>query len=832
MKKFLALTRKEISGVLLSPPLLFATAFFVLLDSFAFYMTTATHVTAYAMFDEIALFMLFTSMIMYPLVSMHSFSEENANGTLETLLTAPIGNLTAVLAKYAGGMAFVLLYMLHGIVYALLLSYGGNLDWNQTLAAFLALLAVGSLAMSLGVFISAMTLTPAAAAAGAGGVLIFLAVAGDVDPYSGNIADVLYSMSFFPHARRWIAGELDTRGLIYFVSSTVLFLFYAWLAVGSRGTEKRSANATVRRRLTVTYILVSSGFVFLLAQVAVLHIRGFWESGMPLGPGMARTPTVWLIPLALALACFCWAVLTFRAARRAEKSARGTRIMAKYVTITESKVMAAPRYYYEENLRARRRVVIAAVAAMIVVVNLNWLSHYPFRTFAGTGRLQFLAALQDRNWDVTEDRRNSLSPTTRRVLDGLQGRVQIYSFLTESASVRDVPVAEEMRRLLERYMDYNSLISTTFADVEKEPGLAKTLAAEIELPADQIDNFLVVDYQGRRLSIPASILAAPPDWRAQAAGDGRWVFDGENRLTQAVMRLVDPRMPNVFFTYGHLEHSLSAGPNSERSATRLARALTGANMRVRQHVINPSWPIPPECDILVVAAPRVPFQEHEVEEIGRYLDRGGRLLVFAPAASDEYDASQDPLNEFLFSLGGSYRNDLVEDRVNNDNGLALAPLGRSRGASESSINLVFPRSRSIRDNPRTTENGWTTERMIETHPSAVAVDAAGMRPGPFTLIYRSVKPTDAREARVVLIASGRMAADSDIARGANEALILGMAQWLAGREESRDIEPRGWIDRRLTITGPKLRAVLWLGVVALPLAWLMAGISVWWLRRE
>jgi ABC-type uncharacterized transport system involved in gliding motility auxiliary subunit len=111
-------------------------------------------------------------------------------------------------------------------------------------------------------------------------------------------------------------------------------------------------------------------------------------------------------------------------------------------------------------------------------------------------------------------------------------------------------------------------------------------------------------------------------------------------------------------------------------------------------------------------------------------------------------------------------------------------------------------------------------------------DGAARRQGPFTLMYRSVKDTDNGEARVAVFASGRLVSDADIGRGQNESLVVAMAQWLAGREESRDIAPRAWIDRRLHLTGSQSRALLWISIVLLPLAWLLAGITVWWVRRD
>ncbi len=418
MRSFFALVKKETAALFLTPLVYCAATFFVLLDSFAFYLTTVNYATAYAMFDSMANFMLFTSIILYPVLTMDMFAEENASGTLETLLTAPIGRFAVIMAKYTGAMIFVCIYLVHGLVYAALLSSGGDLDWNCTLAGLLALFAVGSMAVSLGLFISTLTISPVAAVGGTVGILVFMAFTADFDPYASTLSGILNNVSFIPHAKRWIAGELDTRGLMYFLSTTILFLFYTWLSLGTKFLEKRLADNTVRRRMTITYFLILAGIACLIFQAALLHIRGFWESGTPFGPGLKRVPTTLLVPMMVAGGLFFWSYLTFRAAKRAERGDRRKR-QFKYQTISESRVMGASRYYYEENIREKRRIRWAAFAAMLVVLNLNWLAHYPFRTFTDSEHFGFLTHLQERSWDVSHDRRNSLSLTTRRVLDSL-----------------------------------------------------------------------------------------------------------------------------------------------------------------------------------------------------------------------------------------------------------------------------------------------------------------------------------------------------------------------------------------------------------------------------
>lgn len=850
MQRFLILARRELSSIILNPPTLFAAAFFILLDSFAFYLASVRTPMPTASFHAIASFMLYTSILLYPFAARHSFSAESANGTLEALFTAPVARITVVLAKYAALMLFVFLYLTHGLVYAILFAQGGTLDWATAGAAFAALAAVGSLAMAVSVFVSALTPSPAAATAGAAGILFCMALAADLDPYSGIVADVLHEISFVPHAKRWIGGLLDTQGLVFFLTLSALFLFCAWLAVTTQEHERRPHDATVRRRLTITYLLVCAGFFLLLFEAAILNIGGYWDAGGQLGHNIFRIPRAYLIPPALAVGVFLWSFFTWRAAQRAHRHGRKKHSTNKYATISESKVQRAPRYYYEENVRIRRRTAIATLAALVVIVNLNWLAHYPFETFADGGKLSCLAALRSRSRDVTRERKNTLAPATLNALDSLQGKLYMYSFLSERLRIQNVPVASDFRALVARYADTSALVSAVYADTGHEPEFARELALELDLPPENLKNKIVVSYQGRHMILPASSLAVAPDYRRIHAGDSRWVFDGETLLTQAILHLIDPRVPRIFFTYGHLEHSQSAAAVPSRSISLFVQALAAANMRPRQHSFA-SGPIPDDCDVLAIIAPRIPFREHEAAEIQRYLDNGGRLLAIASPPDQEYDVDVDALNTLLFSMGGSFRNDRIRDAEHNDGDPDFL-FGRIIAGNSESARLLFPDARSIRDNPRSSEQGWNARRTAQTFPTAIASEHGSgeketaqegsggkgsgsgpeTRTGPFTLAYRTTRHTASGEARALVLSSAAAVTNAYIRDSVNLDLLVANVQWLAGREEATDIETQPWVDRRLRLTGPQIRMFVWIALVALPLFWLAAGISAWWLRRE
>lgn len=788
MRSFPALLRKEGMSLFCNPPLIFASAFFTLLDSFAFFLEVGRS-DAVADFAGMALFILFTCMVFLPLTAMQSFASERAAGTLETLFTAPVGPAAAVLAKYAGTMLFAGFHLLHAPFYALLLSRSGNLDAGAAAAACLVLVLFASFAVSLGVAVSALTDSPAAAAAGSGAILLFLAVAEAV-PDSGAAGLFLNSLGFLPHARKWMDGQVTGSGLLYFLSATPLFLFWAWLAVSDREEGLAGGGRTQRRRAGLAWISGAAGLFLLLLQAALLHVGGGLDGGRV---ELRAVPDILLAPAPAAIFLL---VLAFVFRLRAGFATGGgwTRL--------------------------------AAVAGLVIAVNVNWLASRPWRVVSGDGRGSRPVLPGGWRWDVTDDGRNTLSPAARRILADIGAPLAIHCLIPASAESGGVGIADGTRRLVERFRDENPLVALSWADPEGDPEGAQRLAGMLGLERDEYRTGLVaIDYQGRRRIVSAASLSVPPDWRANGGLEERrqWIFDGENRLIRAVADLLDPRIPNFFFSHGHQELSTAQGTRRDRSASRLAQALARAGLRVGQYRVAADVAIPPECDVLVVAAPRASFPREEVEQMRRYLDRGGRLLLFAPEADAR--PPDDGLAELAFSLGGGWRRDRLEDARNNDNGQVLVPLGTTGGLREDATEeergngFFFPLARSIRDNPRSGGDGWRSERLVRSFPSAEAVGEDGARrPGPFTLVFRSWKETGGREARAVVVASGRMAADSDIGRGANEPLVIGLARWLAGRDDEPEAIAPVTTDRRLRLSPPELRAVLWLGAAVPPLA--------------
>ena len=163
-----------------------------------------------------------------PAITMRSFSEEIKQGTIELLFTKPIRLWQIVLGRYLGAFTLVLIALLPTLLYVWVLSsYGapaGSIDLGSTWGSYFGLLFLASTYISIGVFTSTLTENQI--------VSFILAVLFSFIIYYGfEAVSNTFNMPFISnlgiesHFTSMSRGVIDTRDLIYFISSSFLFLY-------------------------------------------------------------------------------------------------------------------------------------------------------------------------------------------------------------------------------------------------------------------------------------------------------------------------------------------------------------------------------------------------------------------------------------------------------------------------------------------------------------------------------------------------------------------------------------------------------------------------------
>jgi gliding motility-associated transport system permease protein len=156
-----------------------------------------------------------------PLLTMRLLAEERRNNTLVLLLSAPVSVTDIILGKFLSLIIFffIMIALLAALSVSLLL--GGTLDFGLLMTNVLGLLLIAACFVSLGLYVSSLTVYPAIAAAAALGLLLGLWV---IDIVASDVDSIVRNISLLKHYENFNRGMLDTFSLSYFILFIATFL--------------------------------------------------------------------------------------------------------------------------------------------------------------------------------------------------------------------------------------------------------------------------------------------------------------------------------------------------------------------------------------------------------------------------------------------------------------------------------------------------------------------------------------------------------------------------------------------------------------------------------
>jgi ABC-2 type transport system permease protein len=172
--------------------------------------------------------MLIFSAVALPLLTMKSFSEERKIKTEQLILTAPVSLISMVFAKFfaafvmfAAAMAVTSLYFLFLIPYA-------TVKLGLLFGNLLALLLVGTVFISIGLYVSSLTENQLAAAVGTIAIILAFLLVGLLSsllPSSYWLRFVFDFFSIFTRFQGFTNGYFDIASLVYYLSISAIFLY-------------------------------------------------------------------------------------------------------------------------------------------------------------------------------------------------------------------------------------------------------------------------------------------------------------------------------------------------------------------------------------------------------------------------------------------------------------------------------------------------------------------------------------------------------------------------------------------------------------------------------
>lgn len=283
------------------------------------------------------------------------------------------------------------------------------------------------------------------------------------------------------------------------------------------------------------------------------------------------------------------------------------------------------------------------------------------------------------HFDLTEERRFTLTQPTKELLHGLKDRVFVRVLLGGEYPAGFQRLPNAVRDMLEDFRAETGLIDYVFEDpfegsTDDVNGRVKALAEAGVYPTDigitesgqstRKRAYPTAIFQFGSRSVPVNLLESnSPILSPEVINNSEQKL--EYKFASALKRLFVDGRPNIVFTEGHGELAPQQTIDLERSLKQF--------YNVGRVVLDSIFQLTPDkCALLVVAKPRTAFSEKDKFKIDQYVMGGGRILWLVDRMAASLDSlgrhpkfvpNDYPLNleDMLFRYGARIQPDLVID---------------------------------------------------------------------------------------------------------------------------------------------------------------------------
>ena len=430
--------------------------------------------------------------------------------------------------------------------------------------------------------------------------------------------------------------------------------------------------------------------------------------------------------------------------------------------------------------------------------------------------------------DVSDSGLYSIGDETKKALKELDKDVTIYQIA--QSGYED----ENILSLLKRYEDESKHIKVKVKDPVVNPKFVSDYTDE------QVSSNSLIIESGERSKVVnySDIYESSLDYNTysyQTTG-----FDGEGQITSAIGYVTSENLPVLYTLEGHGEKSLSAD---------LKDSIEKANIDVQELNLLTEESVPEDADCLMIISPTTDISSAEKDAVLKYLENGGKAMVF----SDYADAELKNFDAILENYGVKRAEGLVFEGDAQHYAMQmpyyLVPEVESTEASSeaaaSDYLTLAPFAQGIQklDNVRDTVN---IESILTTSDSAYSKTnmnssqiekEEGDVDGPFDIgVSITESLADGKETQLVYYSTANII-DSQINQmvsGGNQQLVMESLKWLADTEESASVSIPSKSLQVASLSLTEYDASFWkiwvIGII--PGVFLVFGFVIWFKRRR
>lgn len=426
-----------------------------------------------------------------------------------------------------------------------------------------------------------------------------------------------------------------------------------------------------------------------------------------------------------------------------------------------------------------------------------------------------LADRYNKSYDATSNKRYSLSDQTAKIVKGLKQDATITYFDQGTGFSR-------AKDLLDRYANLSPKVHVEYVDPDKKPQIARE--AGVKTYGTAVVQVGLKKEEAKGLT--------------------------EEGITGAFIRDLKNNTRTICFVSGSGEHRID---DTERNGySRLKELLGKDNYEAKSFSLLEKAEVPGDCTAIVIAGPSGDYQQTEVDAIRKYVEENGGRVLFLLDPPLKLGRSEIADNQALADLVQGWGVTLDKDLI-----LDLNPIGQLYGLGPQVALVTSYHAHPIVNEMKGTATGFPLSRSMTVKATGKAsvetlFSSSESSLATSNLASSSVDPRDPKnkkgpliigaagsyntgkeksQGRFVVVGTSAWAANSFIGFNGNRDFALNAVNWLASDEDLISIRPKDQEDRRITMTRSQVNWVRGVSQFLLPLAVVLAGVSVWWRRR-
>ena len=447
------------------------------------------------------------------------------------------------------------------------------------------------------------------------------------------------------------------------------------------------------------------------------------------------------------------------------------------------------------------------------------------------GVVYYFAHLYDKRWDLTESAVYSLSNQTTSALSKLREPLRIVAF-KGVGNIDEVALKDQ----LDLYKHTNTkLLTTEVVDARTKPYLLD----KYEMKAG---NAVYLEYGKDEMKAVSRINEA-----------------SEQAITNAIIKLSRGAAKKIYYVIGHGEPNIKDDQAAGLSA--LASAISDEHLTLDTILLSQNAKLPGDTAAIILCSPKKPLMKEETDLLEKYVQDGGRLLMFAdPRAADDV---RSIAAKFNIEIG----NDVVIDQIQRlfaAPALGAQPVVRQYATHPISKNMkaddvtVFNIASSVQAKPgddksivltelaKTGPSAWAEkdlDRLFAEENASAVFDNGIDGPGPVSLAVSYEKKIPGpkskdpnaeasfdKVSRMVVFGDTDWIMNGNLAVYSNRDFVLSALNWLVGEEGGVSIGRKNMRMSDAPMTEDVFLLLLFASFVV-PEAILLLGLFVWWRRK-